>query len=190
MLDQVLRAFDLLISSGELGNADSRSLNTLSPHLDAQAEIGRDELTALLFAGSKDPDGACRSFLSRLKAGAAQAAEEAERSGNANAAAVFRSITVARIKAKGDAPRLRFSAEAPKELPQVTGRANQEYLEKNYLPNAGSKLEKKNNQLEEKMEQASVGLFVSYAVQDKFIADRFLKLFLASLHFAERGVFS
>ena len=141
MLDHVLRAFDLLINSGELGNADSRNLNTLSPHLDTQAEIGRAELADLLFSGSKDKDGACRSFLSRLKAGAVQAAEEAEQNGKTEAAAVFRSLTVARIKAKGGAPRLRFSAEAPKELPQVMGRANRDYLPEEYLPGKGCKPE-------------------------------------------------
>ncbi|CAK8722905.1 hypothetical protein GCAAIG_12580 [Candidatus Electronema halotolerans] len=159
MLDQVLRAFDLLISSGELGNADSRNLNTLSPHLDAQAEIGRAELAELLFSGSKDKDGACRSFLSRLKAGAAQAAEEAERSGRPEAAAVFRSLTVARIKAKGGAPRLRFSAEAPKELPQVTGRANRDYLPEEYLPGKGCKPEEmdklRQQELRRRQEQAA-----------------------------------
>lgn len=89
MIDQVLRA------------ADGRSLNTLSLHLDQQGETGRDELTALLFSGSKDPDGTCRSFLSRLKA-----ADETERRGEEQAAAVFRSLTVARIKAKGGAAAL------------------------------------------------------------------------------------
>ncbi|WP_420208297.1 NACHT domain-containing protein [Candidatus Electronema sp. JC] len=141
MLDHVLRAFDLLIKSGELGAADCRNLNLLTQHLDPQGETDREAMIELLFAGSKDPDGACRSFLSRLKAGAAQAADEAERSGNANAAAVFRSITVARIKAKGGAARLKFSAQAPKELPQVTGRVNREYLPEEYQPSTGCKPE-------------------------------------------------
>ncbi len=141
MLDHVLRAFDLLIKSGELGAADCRSLNLLAQHLDQQGETDREAMIELLFAGSKDPDGACRSFLSRLKAGAAQAADEAERSGDTNAAAVFRSLTVARIKAKGGAARLKFSAQAPKELPQVTARANRDYLPEEYLPGTGCKPE-------------------------------------------------
>jgi hypothetical protein len=44
---------------------------------------------------------------------------------------------MARIKAKGGAHQRHFSSQTPKELPQVTGRANRDHLPEDCLSGTG-----------------------------------------------------
>ncbi len=139
MISELQRAFDALIQSGELGKTDAQYINTLLPSISGEGLISKDEVIRQLFAGSKNPDGACRNFFSRIHAAAAQAAEAAQEQGDERRAAMFRSIDIR--KSSAAAGMMQFSACAPKELPPVTARANRDYLPENYQPSTGCKPE-------------------------------------------------
>ena len=174
MIHHVRQAFELLMQSGELAPADAQRINILIPELDKNGSISKAQIIAQVFGKSKNPDGAYRNFLSRIQAAAVQAAENAEEEQKERHAGILGSITVSKInKSSSSEAAVQFSAQVPKAPPQITGRANRVYQEENYIPAVGS--DKKNN----KQATGQVGIFISYATEDKFFVEQFMKQFTA-----------
>jgi hypothetical protein len=128
-LENVKKAFSMLIKTGELGNTDANNLKILLGHLDVNAQMTKASVIKIIALSSVDPDASYRTFVSRIKGKVEVLAKEYEDKSKKD---IFKTMSIENIKSK-----LVLKATMPKELVS-TERNMQAYNEEEYVTSKGT----------------------------------------------------
>ena len=169
MKRDILYALDLLIKQDELGNTNSKNLNTIIPFIDDEGCITKEQTIEMLFTQSTNPDVAYRAFVNRIK----EALEVSLSSDTLSTIdkEVLESLKVEIVKKRGDSPaHIYFEAKAKRKVESYI-KDNDNYRDEEYVNSQADTGEIRESKKE------NIKLFVSYAHNDKFVASIFEDIF-------------
>jgi len=171
MKKAILYALELLLKQNELGNSDSKKLNTIIPLIGDDGTITKELLIEQLFSTSKNPDSAYRAFVHKIKEARETILEESHEELSMVDREVIESLEVNIVKKRGETPaHISFYAK-PRKKTETYLKGNDSYRDDEYVDSSGDSGETRESK------EKNIKLFLSYAHNDKFVVDEFRKKF-------------